>query len=627
MKRILFFLFLLSQFAYGQKSIYHNLVQRLPVENTDTVKLQILAQLTDLAFTENLDTALNFARQGVALAEKINNKSWRFLFDDLKGKMHSYLLQFDSAKVSLNKAIEGYRSSNNKRGEAEAAFQLAWVLKRSGEQQKAMESDINALRLMEEINDQQGIAKGYERVSDGLSRQGRKDESVNYGIKSIEVCEKNNLTNEMAHAWFNMGNVYIAMNNKKTAFEYYHKAVEKGRSLGFEPVFICHFTVGRGNALKRLERYTEALKDYNYVLTLSKKINYVNAIAVAIANLGEVNLLLGNYKEALGYQLETVRLQEKDSNFNNLTENYRHVSTIYEKLGNYQQALAYEQKAGSMRDRVASAESDTAMSRLLTQYEAEKKQATIAAQDNQISQQKKVQWLSIGVVALLAGFLIIGYRNLRQRNKNNKLLAAKNAENELLLKEIHHRVKNNLEVVSSLLALQSAQIDDPNTKEAMLEGQNRVQSIGIVHQKLYQGENLGAIEMKDYFINLSESILDSFGADKKVQIECVLDNLNIDIDRAVPLGLIVNELLTNTLKYAFPDGRNGKVKIKWEKRPDGILQLLVADNGVGKSGVTRGTGFGGQLLALLTKQLGGSMKEEISNGTNVFFEFKIDKAA
>lgn len=627
MKRILFFLFLLSQFAYGQKSIYHNLVQRLPVENTDTVKLQILAQLTDLAFTENLDTALNFARQGVALAEKINNKSWRFLFDDLKGKMHSYLLQFDSAKVSLNKAIEGYRSSNNKRGEAEAAFQLAWVLKRSGEQQKAMESDINALRLMEEINDQQGIAKGYERVSDGLSRQGRKDESVNYGIKSIEVCEKNNLTNEMAHAWFNMGNVYIAMNNKKTAFEYYHKAVEKGRSLGFEPVFICHFTVGRGNALKRLERYTEALKDYNYVLTLSKKINYVNAIAVAIANLGEVNLLLGNYKEALGYQLETVRLQEKDSNFNNLTENYRHVSTIYEKLGNYQQALAYEQKAGSMRDRVASAESDTAMSRLLTQYEAEKKQATIAAQENQISQQKKVQWLSIGVVALLAGFLIIGYRNLRQRNKNNKLLAAKNAENELLLKEIHHRVKNNLEVVSSLLALQSAQIDDPNTKEAMLEGQNRVQSIGIVHQKLYQGENLGAIEMKDYFINLSESILDSFGADKKVQIECVMDKLNIDIDTAVPLGLIVNELLTNTLKYAFPDGRNGKVKIKLEKRPDGILQLLVADNGVGKSGVTRGTGFGGQLLALLTKQLGGSMKEEISNGTNIFFEFKIDKAA
>jgi two-component sensor histidine kinase len=161
----------------------------------------------------------------------------------------------------------------------------------------------------------------------------------------------------------------------------------------------------------------------------------------------------------------------------------------------------------------------------------------------------------------------------------------------------------------------------------MLESQNRVQSIGIVHQKLYQGENLGAIEMKDYFINLSESILDSFGADKKVQIECAMDKLNIDIDTAVPLGLIVNELLTNTLKYAFPDGRNGKVKIKLEKRPDGILQLQVSDDGVGKSGITHGTGFGGQLVALLTKQLSGSMKEETGNGTNIFFEFKTGKAA
>jgi two-component sensor histidine kinase len=255
------------------------------------------------------------------------------------------------------------------------------------------------------------------------------------------------------------------------------------------------------------------------------------------------------------------------------------------------------------------------------------------------------------VIVLLISALVIAfilYRNNRNKqkanlalkDKNDKIektvaelnttqasLVARNEENELLLKEIHHRVKNNLEVVSSLLELQSNQIDDPNTKDAMLASQNRVHSIGIVHQKLYQGENLGAIEMKDYFINLSESILDSFSANKRVQVECVMNSLNVDIDTAVPLGLIVNELLTNTIKYAFPEGRSGKVQIKLEQGANGNLQMMVSDNGVGKSGTIKGTGFGGQLIALLTRQLGGTIKEDNNNGTHIFFEFKSAKAA
>lgn len=262
-------------------------------------------------------------------------------------------------------------------------------------------------------------------------------------------------------------------------------------------------------------------------------------------------------------------------------------------------------------------------------------------QEKKLTQKQNQQIIFIVVLLIVIILLALSYRNYRLKQESNNQLALlnndlesknilldkKNAENELLLKEIHHRVKNNLEVITSLLALQSAQIDDPKTKEAIAEGQNRINSIGIVHQKLYQGTNLGVVEMKDYFQNLSQSILDSFGAEHRVDLQIAMENLELDIDTAVPLGLIMNELLTNCIKYAFPKGEKGTITIKLRKLENNILRLEVADNGIGKSGIVHGTGFGGQLISMLTNQLNGTMKEEIQNGTTIIFDFKLKKSA
>ena len=240
-----------------------------------------------------------------------------------------------------------------------------------------------------------------------------------------------------------------------------------------------------------------------------------------------------------------------------------------------------------------------------------------------------VQWLSIGVAGLLGILLVFGYRSYKARTKSNRLLATKNAENELLMREIHHRVKNNLELVKSLLALQSAHLEDSAIKDAMIESQNRVQSMGIIHQKLYQGDNLGSIEMKDYFLNLSEGILDSFNAEAQVKIECVMNDLDLDIDTAVPIGLIVNELLTNALKYAFPENAKGNIQISLEQTTPRQLTLKVVDTGIGKTleAAPKGTGFGTQLIQLLTQQLNGTMHETVQYGTETLFHFKTKAAA
>ena len=626
MKKFYLLSILFVQFAYGQTTAYDSLEKRLAVEKNNDVKLELLSQLVNVSFNYSLDKALTYAEKGVSLADRTNSKIWQPYFYETRGRVHSNLMQFDSASIYLNKAMAAYKANNDKKGQANTYFRIGWIYKRKGDIEKGMNEDMQGLRLMESIGDGAGISKAYNRLSEDLARQGRLKEALQYAMQSIDLSIKNDARYELLFAYFMAANTYIAMNENVQSLTYYNKAVDLIPGAGLNNMELASLLNSRGNALKHLNRYVEALKDYEAALALAKKMNLPFGISSGIANLGEVNLLIGNYEKALGYQLETVRMQERDSDYSNLKENYMHVSSIYEQLGDYKNSLYYQKKALTLRDSLAPAESDAAMSELLTKYETEKKEATITSQMNELSQQRRVQWLGAGLVVLLAVFLFFGYRSYRNRTKTNKLLAAKNAENELLLKEIHHRVKNNLEVVSGLLALQSAQIDDPNTKEAMQESQNRVQSIGIVHQKLYQGANLGSIEMKDYFLNLSESILDSFGAAKRVTIECSMEKIDIDIDTAVPLGLIVNELLTNTLKYAFPHGQDGKVLIKLQKNKDG-LHLEVSDNGVGKSGLTQGTGFGGQLISLLTRQLGGSMREETTNGTSIFFDFKIDKAA
>jgi two-component sensor histidine kinase len=208
--------------------------------------------------------------------------------------------------------------------------------------------------------------------------------------------------------------------------------------------------------------------------------------------------------------------------------------------------------------------------------------------------------------------------------KTQKQLSLKNDENVLLLKEIHHRVKNNLEVVSGLLALQSAKIDDPTMQEVMLASQNRVQSMGILHQKLYQSEHLAFIEMKNYFENLCLNILDSYNESERIKVTIEMIELELDVDTALPLGLIVNELLTNSLKYAFPKGEKGNIELSLKNLDIDNFQLRISDNGVGKSLDTKakGTGFGTQLVDLLTLQIDGKLIQEVSNGTMILINFK-----
>lgn len=154
-------------------------------------------------------------------------------------------------------------------------------------------------------------------------------------------------------------------------------------------------------------------------------------------------------------------------------------------------------------------------------------------------------------------------------------------EKEVLLREIHHRVKNNMQVISSLLMLQTQNIKDEKYINIFNDSNNRILSIALIHEKLYQSKDFESVDVKDYIHELATNLLNSYGRTGNVKVEIDVENVTLDINNSVPCGLIINELITNSLKYAFPEGKQGTIKITFKPKDNNMIQLTISDDGIG----------------------------------------------
>lgn len=189
----------------------------------------------------------------------------------------------------------------------------------------------------------------------------------------------------------------------------------------------------------------------------------------------------------------------------------------------------------------------------------------------------------------------------------------------MLLQEIHHRVKNNLQVISSLLRLQSRYINDQKSIDIFKETQNRVRSIAILHEKLYQSEDLAKIRFDEYVKILTEDLLYFYELNKSnIKMNIDVEEVSLNIETAIPCGLIIDEMVANSLKYAFPDNRIGEIKIELYLDDNNKYNMIVSDNGVGISAdidPEKTDTFGMQLIKYLTKQLKATIELDKNNGT------------
>ena len=353
-----------------------------------------------------------------------------------------------------------------------------------------------------------------------------------------------------------------------------------------------------GKSYVQLKEYEDAIPYLESAISTIKEFGKGTLPSETTENslaISECYLQLANYSKATDYLSDDLQTNSTE----NLLQKNRLLSLYYDKTEDYQNAAFYLRRNLRIRDSIIGNESELRKQQLARVMSEERKlsQSMMAQQKldleksrNEMRDQKRTSNLVlISFFFTLLGFAGLVYAYLKSI-KNQRLIAEQKyiienslVEKDSLLKEIHHRVKNNLQMVSSLLSLQTKNTRSKAAIEALEEGKSRVKAMALIHQKLYQNEDLSVIEMQGYIeslINSVQSVYRKNGHNIAINVET--EGVELDIDRAIPFGLILNELVSNSFKYAFPlDDGNGKIHIKIQKTDEEEGFFEYSDNGVG----------------------------------------------
>lgn len=398
--------------------------------------------------------------------------------------------------------------------------------------------------------------------------------------------------------------IYTKMKKLDKAREYYNKIINS------DDAKFDH--IGNYFDLHRLVPYLLETKQYTMAERCLKEYDKRATAAGSIHDLG--------YNHPLWFKLDSTR-------------------------GNYLSAIAHYQKYKQFDDSIFNASKSKLMAITRVEYETARKDQDIKIKTQSIDlltktnevQKTKLEkstllqnttFAGIGVLLLVFGLL---YNQYRIKKRNNQEISRKNLslqrlvdEKELLLKEVHHRVKNNLHIVMSLLESQSAYLKN-DALLAIQNSQNRVYAMSLIHQKLYQSRNVTNIDMGVYLPELVHHLRDSFDLHQGVHFQCNIERISLDISQAIPVGLIVNEAITNSIKYAFPPGRRGSIAIDMTRSPAEKIILSIEDDGIGLPqdfNYLHANSLGMKLMKGLSEDIQGEFFIEQVQGTRIVVVFE-----
>ena len=513
-----------------------------------------------------------------------------------------------------------------------------------------------SLQLKRELKDEAGALRIFEMLSQDYYRQRKFDSALFFAESSLQLATK--LEMPIAIYMARLSKVAASMRLKLwKETEIQIEELRLSRSLlGQDRNLKIRYWITNGNYYQLKNDSIRAKTYYDSALNRADIHFFPELKLLILSNIAETYYALKNYQAAYEYQercmelISMVYAGENAANLQNLESvvksNASSDEIKYLSIENKVKQLQLQneltmrknlEKENLLKDSLLMKEKLLGDA-LSNANEFQKKELsdesqlreslarTNDLQKEKLSQERILRLsLIIGLTtALILGGIILS-QFLRQRKKS-MIIAKQSEEMQILMKEIHHRVKNNLQVISSLLDLQSISIRDQQAAEAVKEGKNRVQSMALIHQDLYNERNIKGISVKHYIDSLTQGLFHSYNIKQgRIELHTDIDDLTLDVDTVIPIGLILNELISNSLKYAFKNKESGHLWVSL-KRDEKSLLLKVKDNGPGfpsDFNWNNSESFGMKLIRAFTQKLKAKM--EVYNDHGACVEMNIMK--
>ena len=624
MLAIVSLIIVLGTYGYGQSIL--DPILRLPESQLLSIEIKTSAAdslsrikyaLAKKYLKKDIQNALRLFDQALEYSEKTNDQAFSIQIKKSKALAYINLQEMENAIELLDEAAKYYKKTNEKAKYGSCLGFYAYLYTEINDYSKALVYSFEALEIFNELDDKPEIGNANNRIGILYSKMGELEKALVYYEKNIASSKMDGKRGIYRASVNNAGGIYLQLGNLQKAEAYLTEAFEL-RKRENSPKTLAYAFENLADLEIIKEDTTKAINYLDSAYLYFQKVDYRNGAAAVLTKKTLMLREMDDYEKYKSAVIEThEKLQEWNINNNEEVILSAYADILFEE-GKTKEAYTNLQKSIQLFKEKNSDNTFAEIEKLELQLRKEKEESRIQELSKELEVkniQRKFLYLTLGLGAALIMLLL--YTN-RDRRKKNKVISKSLEEREVLIKEIHHRVKNNLQIVSSLLSLQSRNIKDIGTKEAILDSRDRVKSMALIHQKLYQEDNLKGVDMESYLGNLVSSLSYSHNLnEKEVQVDFEVDPLILDIDSTIPIGLITNELITNALKYAFVVGKQGKIKVSL-KEVDKELILKVMDNGSSmKHKADLKEGFGFQLIRSLGRKLEATPEIIIDDGLTI----------